>query len=455
MAVSVSYDNRGKMRIDIPECSCGCEHHIPDRDIYVGTGLLPHIPEYIRERGLGDKCVLVVDDTTWKVAGKDVFDALIGAGIDTVPCVIHREGEMLPDDLSCGEVLLSITRDTKFLISVGSGTVTDTTRINAERTGLTFVAVGTAPSMDGYTSAVAPLLHRGVKIQRPAVCPQIIVCDLGVLATAPDKMIASGVGDVLGKYIALTDWKLGNIVNDEPFCPVCGELVTNALTALVDNVDEIARKTEKGIRILIEALLLAGVTIMIIDNTRAVASVEHNIAQYWEMILVQQGVRPPMHGASVGVSTLMVWPFFTRFMNEDVSKLDIEKIREGRISEEKRRRWMIHSYGQEGGEQIMRENPGDFLTWEEQLRRVRRVQERMEEIRSVIAEMPPVEKIRSVMERLRADMTPEDEQIPLELLNRSVWCGKDYRTRYTLMKTLDECGLLADYIAGDYPYSFE
>ena len=112
--------------------------------------------------------------------------------------------------------------------------------------------------MDGYASAVAPLLHRGLKIQRPAVCPEIIVCDLDVLATAPMHMIASGVGDVLGKYIAKADWELGAIINGEPCCPVCVEMVTNAVNALVDNVDEIARKTEKGMRILIEALLLAG-----------------------------------------------------------------------------------------------------------------------------------------------------------------------------------------------------
>lgn len=442
------------MSIYIPECRCGCEHHIPDRDIYLGTGLLPHIPEYIKERSLGTHCVLVADDTTWLVAGKEVYEALTGAGFSVVTCVIHQEGEMLPDDLSCGEVLLSITRDTEFLISVGSGTVTDTTRINAERTRLPFVAVGTAPSMDGYTSVVAPLLHHGLKIQRPAVCPEIIVCDLKVMATAPDRMVASGVGDVLGKYIALTDWKLGNIINDEPFCPVCGELVTNALSALMENAQEIRNKTEKGMRILTEALILSGVTIMIIDNTRAVASVEHNIAQYWEMILVQQGVRPPMHGASVGVSTLMVWPFFTRFMQEDVSRLDEAKILSGRVSREKRERWMLHCYGEEGGRQIMRENPGDFLTGEEQLRRIRRVKERIGEIRAVIGEMPPLEKVHSVMETLHSEMTPEEEHIPQDLLNRSMWCGKDYRTRYTLMKTLDECGLLEEYIR-DYPYSFE
>ena len=454
MSVQVSYDENGKMSISLPECSCGCEHHVPDRDIYVGTNLLEKVPDYIAAKGLGTNCVLVADDTTWRVAGKRVYDALTRQNYTVVPCVIHRDGEMLPDDLSCGEVLLSITRDTQFLISVGSGTVTDTTRINAERTGLPFVAVGTAPSMDGYTSAVAPLLHRGVKIQRPAVCPQIIVCDLAVMATAPLPMIASGVGDVLGKYIALTDWKLGKLINDEPCCPVCLELVGNALDALMNNAPEIAAKSEKGMKILTEALLLAGVTIMIIDNTRAVASIEHNIAQYWEMIMVQQGIKPPMHGASVGVATLLVWPLFTRFAHEDLSGLDTERLVANRISREKRERWMLHAYGEEGGRQIMRENPGDFLTDEEHSRRISRIRENMEEIRALIAQMPPVDKVREVMKILGAEMTPQEENIPADLLNRSMHCGKDYRTRYTLFKTLDECGLLDEYLA-DYPYPFE
>lgn len=454
MAVTVSYDQDCRMIISGVDCDCPCEHHAIDKDIYIGKGLIPRIPDYIAKRGLGKNCVLVADDNTYRVAGADVEKALLDAGFTVIPCVIHREGDMLPDDLSCGEVLLSITRETEFLIAVGSGTVTDTTRINAERTGLPFVSVGTAPSMDGYASAVAPLLHRGLKIQRPAVCPEIIVCDLDVLATAPMHLIASGVGDVLGKYIAKADWQLGQIINGESCCPVCVEMVTNAVNALVDNVDEIARKTEKGMRILIEALLLAGVTIMIIDNTRAVASIEHNIAQYWEMILVQQGKEPPMHGASVGVSTLLVWPMFERFANEDLSRLDLNAIRENRISHEKRERWMLHAYGEEGGRQIMRENPGDFLTWEEQERRIRMAQEHFSDIQAVIAAMPPLEKIKQVMRTLNAEMTPEEEHIPDDLLRRSMHCGKDYRTRYTLFKLIAECGLEDEYLS-DYPYPFE
>ena len=134
-------------------------------------------------------------------------------------------------------------------------------------------------------------------------------------------------GDVLGKYIAKADWMLGSIINGETYCTVCGEVVTEAIEKLLQNIDAIRERTEDGIQVLIEALLLAGITIMIIGNTRAVASVEHNIAHYWEMMQLIHGHHPPAHGASVGVATLLTWPMYTRFANEDLSKLDLDKIK--------------------------------------------------------------------------------------------------------------------------------
>lgn len=449
--MTIAYDADSRLTLPGFDCDCPCEHNQPAQDIYIGKDLIAKMPTYLARRGYGKHCVLVADDNTYAVAGRAVFECLKAAGYHVVRCVIHREGEMLPDETACGEVLLSIRPETSFLISVGSGSITDITRVNATRTRLPFVSVGTAPSMDGYTSVVSPLLFHKVKIHRTGVCPEVIVCDLDVLATAPDAMIASGVGDVLGKYIAHADWQLGNIVCGEPYCPACAAIVIDAADKLIAHSEEIARKTEKGIRVLIEALILSGLTIMVIGHTRAVASIEHNIAQFWEMKMLQQGKRPPQHGASVGVATLLVWPLFERFAGEDLSRLDLEDIKRRRVSHEARTRWMTHAYGEEGGQNIMLENPGDFLAWEEQARRIQKARERFEDIRAVIRALPPVSRIRDTMQILRAEMTPEEEGIGAELLGLSLRCGKDYRTRYTLFKLLDECGLLEDYLSA-YPY---
>jgi glycerol-1-phosphate dehydrogenase [NAD(P)+] len=297
MPVTIGYDASQKLFLSGIDCDCPCDHHKPEQDVYVGTNLLENLPGFIKARNLGAHCVLVSDNNTYEIAGRRVEQILVKAGFTVIPCVIRREHAMDPDERACGVVLLSIQPETEFLVSVGSGSVTDTVRVNATRTKMPFVCVGTAPSMDGYTSVVAPLVLRGVKIHRAAVCPEIIVCDLDILRTAPLDMVLSGVGDVLGKYIANADWLIGNIINGEPYCPLCGEIVLGAVEKLLSNVDEIRLKTEKGIRILIEALLLSGITIMIVGHTRAVASVEHNIAHYLEMMMLLRGKRPPAHGA--------------------------------------------------------------------------------------------------------------------------------------------------------------
>lgn len=454
MSVKVRYDDDHRMILENLSCDCPCDHARPNQDIYVGKGLIPRLPEYIARRGLGTHCVVVCDENTYKVAGEQVYQVLKNAGYDAILLKFVREGELVPDERTIGELLLTIQPETEFLVAVGSGSITDTCRVNAARCKLPFVSVGTAPSMDGYTSVVAPLILRGTKIHRAGPCPEIIVCDLQVLATAPLDMVRSGVGDVLGKYIAIADWQIGSVINDEPYCPTCGQIVTDAVNKLIDNVDEIKSRSDKGMKILIEALLLAGMTIMIIGNTRAVASVEHNIAHYWEMMQLIHGHKPPQHGASVGVATLLVWPLFTRFAKEDLSRLDLEKIKANRISRENRVKWMLYAYEEEAATSIMGDNEGDFLPWEEQERRIRRAQERFAEIKACIDDLPPFEKVYGTMARLGAQLTAADCGVDQHLLNVSMYCAKDYRTRYTLFKTLDECGLLDEYLK-DYPKDWE
>ena len=448
MSVKVRYDDDHRMILENLSCDCPCDHARPNQDIYVGKGLIPRLPEYIARRGLGTHCVVVCDENTYKVAGEQVYQVLKNAGYDAILLKFIREGELVPDERTIGELLLTIQPETEFLVAVGSGSITDTCRVNAARCKLPFVSVGTAPSMDGYTSVVAPLILRGTKIHRAGPCPEIIVCDLQVLATAPLDMVRSGVGDVLGKYIAIADWQIGNVINDEPYCPTCGEIVLNAVGSLIDNIDEIRNRTEKGMQVLIEGLLLAGITIMIVGHTRAVASVEHNVGHFVEMKMLERYGKAPSHGATVGAATLMVYPAFKRFANEDISGIDPEK--RFPMPVEERRAFMRDTWGVEGGETIMAENPGDFLTTEELRRRVRRAKERFSDIKKIIDNMPAYDEIYAAMERLGAKMTLAELGVDPDVVNTAMHCAKDYRTRYSLFKTLDELGLLETYIA-DYP----
>ncbi len=451
MSVTISYDENQKLTFHGLECDCPCHHQTLTQDVYVGTGLIEKVPQYIQNRGFGKTCVLVTDNILYPLFGQNMENVLRSAGFDVTLCLIKREGKVEPDERTCGEILLSITHETEFLISVGSGSLTDSTRINAMRCKLPFVAIGTAPSMDGYTSAISPLLLRGVKIHRDAVCPDIIVCDLDIMKTAPLDMVASGVGDVLGKYIADVDYRLGHIINDEPYCHTCGQMCVDATDKVLANIEEIKKRSPEGIRALVEGLLITGLTILIIGHTRCVSSMEHNCAHYWEMMQLYLGNEAPAHGASVGVGTLLVLPFFKKFMDEDVQKLDEETIIAGRLSADETRKQILSAYGEEAGNALILDNPQVFLPEEIQRQRIRRVKERFPAIRETFAALPEYETLYNAMAYLEAPLTCEDLGVPESMRNVGLHWGAEYRARYSLFKTLRECGLIDEYLK-EFPY---
>jgi len=128
-------------------------------------------------------------------------------------------------------------------------------------------------------------------------------------------------------------------------------------------------------------LILAGITILIVGNTRPVASIEHNMGHYWEMKKLERREETPSHGIAVGVGTVYSLKFFDYFFNLDLSRIDKEIIRQNRLTREERIKKMKEGYGEKIAEAIMRENPEDFLDWEEQERRIDRVLSRMDEIK--------------------------------------------------------------------------
>lgn len=105
------------------------------------------------------------------------------------------------------------------ILAVGSGVMQDLCKFISHKSGIPYFVVATAPSMDGYASSGAAMITDGMKVTYSAKVPDAIIADTDFLKTAPLEMIKAGYGDIIGKYSALCDWKLGQIVNGEYLCP--------------------------------------------------------------------------------------------------------------------------------------------------------------------------------------------------------------------------------------------
>lgn len=93
------------------------------------------------------------------------------------------------------------------LVACDSGSVHDITRYACHETKKPFVSFPTAPSVDGFVSGIAAMTIRGRKISYPSTPPVALFADADIYETAPPELTASGIGDIVGKYVSLFDWK--------------------------------------------------------------------------------------------------------------------------------------------------------------------------------------------------------------------------------------------------------
>ena len=274
-----------------------------------GVEAVPHLVEYCQAEKLS-RFLLIADDNTYDILGWQVVAALKDQGWDVKTVVLS--GSVVADERYLVEVLLHAGNKERTYLSVGSGTITDIARFTSHRTRNRFISLPTAPSVDGYTSENAPLVIRGYKRSYRAHAPEAVFADLKTLCEAPPSMIAAGFGDMLGKYTALADWKLGQLLWGEEFRPDLEARVRKALAECVKCLPEIRKASREGICCLMLGLAETGACITEFGDSRPAAGLEHLLSHFWEMKLLREGRPPVLHGAKVGVATLLEAEMYER-----------------------------------------------------------------------------------------------------------------------------------------------
>jgi glycerol-1-phosphate dehydrogenase [NAD(P)+] len=306
--------------------------------VLVESGAIHQVASYLLEQGYG-RIAIAADEITFGIAGSRLARSIETAGLNVRVTFItpDRQGDVIADEASIVQLLLALRQyNSEVVIAVGSGTLHDITRFTAYTVGIPFVSVPTAPSVDGFNSIGAPILLRGEKTTIPAIGPSAIFADLDILTKAPDALISAGFGDMLGKYTSLFDWKFGSLMGGEPYDEAVADRTRRALMQCVDNVDEIASRSERGIEILTRALLESGFAMLQFGQSHPASGAEHHLSHYWEMEFIRTGRSQLLHGAKVGVACAIIsglyhrlvgeWPEWLPQQNRDAIKSEVEMI---------------------------------------------------------------------------------------------------------------------------------
>jgi glycerol-1-phosphate dehydrogenase [NAD(P)+] len=270
--------------------------------IYIGTEALPALIDYCRVQDL-QKFLMVVDENTYPALGRRVEEALSAQGYDIITALLSSR-EVIADARHLFQVFLKVDQKERTFLAVGSGTITDITRFISHRTRSSFISLPTAPSVDGFNSIGAPLVIEGLKQTILCQPPVALFADLPTLCAAPPAMIASGFGDMVGKLLSIADWKLGNLLWDEPYDEEILQRSRRAALRTSEYASEIGRGCLEGIHVLMDGLIESGFCMLDFGDSSPASGAEHHISHYWEMKLLQEKRPAILHGAKVGLASI-------------------------------------------------------------------------------------------------------------------------------------------------------
>ncbi len=242
---------------------------------------------------------------TYAAAGESVCRILQEHNIPYSKYVFDN-GCLEPNEYAVGSAVMHLDSSCDLIIGVGSGVINDIGKILSNVSGRNYIIVGTAPSMDGYASATSSMSMDGLKVTLNSRCADVIIGDIEILKCAPERMLKSGLGDMLAKYVSIAEWRIAHLITGEYYCEAVAQLIRSALQTCVDHAEGLLKREDEAIRAVFEGLVIGGVAMAYAGVSRPASGVEHYFSHVWDMRALEFGTQVDLHGIQCATATLTV-----------------------------------------------------------------------------------------------------------------------------------------------------
>ena len=292
--------------------------------LIIGNGVVCRTAEMFSQLFPGRKAVIVADDNTWEVAGKDAQKSLDDAGIESVDAYIFSSEDFYAEWKHVEVLKTFLENYDAVAIAVGSGVINDTVKYVSSLLGRRYMCLGTAASMDGFTAYGASITKDGNKQTFDCPAPLGFVMDSAIAAAAPKELAASGYADLIAKIPAGADWMLAEVVGSEKIDEFAWNLVQNGLKeSLADPAAVFAGDVEKT-QALAEGLLMSGFAMQAIQSSRPASGTEHQFSHCWDMEDLCYDGKHVSHGFKVGIGTLISTAELEFILEKGLEDVDVE-----------------------------------------------------------------------------------------------------------------------------------
>lgn len=261
--------------------------------VRVKDGALDRLGIYLHQNGHPKVSVLVSKGLP--VSLLDRLDrSLKDSSIEPMAKIEVAENELE----STARLFADIPKETTAIVGLGGGKALDVAKYLGFLGRLPYYAVPTSLSNDGFCSPQSSLTIRGKRRSLPAALPFGIVVDTAVCRDAPKVLMLSGVGDLVAKFTAVTDWKLSFHRTGERVDDFAALLSDGSIHAYLSH----PVFDQEGTRLLATSLMLNGISMEMCGSSRPASGSEHLISHALDAI----SVRPRLHGLQVGVATYLI-----------------------------------------------------------------------------------------------------------------------------------------------------
>ncbi len=407
---------------------------------------------YIRVFGSGPAC-LIADENTWAAAGKAVEATLAAHGIATRRHILPGKPRPKPTVELAEKLRVVVAQDQATPVAIGSGVINDLVKYAAFQLNRPYLCVATAASMDGYTSAGAPLSDKGFKktiATRPA---RAVLADLDVIAAAPAEMLGWGYGDLAGKVPAGGDWIIADALGIEPLHDVAWPMVQNGLSGWLAHPERLASGDRTALDGLFAGLTLVGLAMEAHGSSRPASGADHQIAHIWEMEDLAQNGERVSHGACVAVGCIAVLQLYDWLLTQDLTRLDAASIVAIAPNPARQAAIIRNAFGPgEIAERAVIETEAKSLTPAELRQRLAKIAEVWPDLATRLrARLMPAQDMIQRLQRIGAPSASTDIGVSRTHLRATIAKARYLRDRYTVLDLLDETGLLSQAIDAVFP----
>ena len=275
-------------------CTCGKPHPPADVRHCSGPMALQALAEDARRV---NKSILLVDDENTHAAAGSRVEELF-RDLDVPHQVLTFSGRITATEERVDEVI-DQSRAHDIIVSVGAGTINDLGKFAATKQGLPFWTVPTAPSMNGYTSAIAAIKMAGVKRTIPAKPPEFIYNDPEIICSAPLDLRQAGYCDVMAKSVSDIDWQIESLLFSGSYCSLPASIVVQGESGFRDVPEKIREGETDAILALQNGLLASGISMLLAGSSAPASGGEHLFSHFLDMREPITGRTPKLHGLQV------------------------------------------------------------------------------------------------------------------------------------------------------------